>query len=152
MGAEMARNIFSRLKSDNDTKNTVCRLIAEHSVRISVNETAIKKYISEKGLHFVKLLMKVKRADNSAKAPEYSNPEELVQTERLIEEIEKSGCPLFISDLAISGADIVNLGVSGKRVGEILEELLELVLKDEKVNTKEVLMWKAKELVRNENV
>lgn len=146
VGAEMAKNIFVRLKSDNDTKNMVCHLIAEHSVRVNVNETAIKKYISQKGFDFVKLLLKLKRADNSAKAPKYSNPAELVQTEKLVEEIEKSGSPLFISDLAVTGSDLVKLGIFGKRVGEILEALLELVIEDEKLNVGEILTQKAKEL------
>lgn len=152
ISAEMARDIFARLKSDNETKNIVCGLIAEHSVRVSVEETAIKKYISEKGLDFVKLLMKVKMADNSAKAPEYCNPQELVKMGKLIEKIEKSGCPLFISNLALTGGDLVKLGVSGKRVGEMLETLLELVINDEELNTREFLIKKAKELVENENI
>ncbi|MBR6523015.1 MAG: HD domain-containing protein [Clostridia bacterium] len=151
IGAEMAKNIFARLKSDNDTKNMVCNLIAEHSIKISVNKTAVKKYISKKGLDFVKLLLKVKKADNSAKAPEYCNPAELDLAEKLIKEIEKSGFPLFISDLEVTGSDLIELGISGKKIGETLASLLELVIEGKLQNTKEVLTRKAKEMVRNEN-
>ena len=152
IGAEMARNIFERLKSDNDTKNTVCDLISEHSIRVKVNELALKKYISKKGFDFIKLLLKVKKADNSAKAPEYCNPEELNEVEKLVDKIEKSGCPLFLRDLKMSGSDLVELGISGRKVGETLEALLDLVIEEKTLNKKEVLTQKAKEMVRNEIV
>ena len=151
VGADMARNILTGLKADNDTKNKVCALIEAHSEKITVNETEIKKYISQKGFEFAKLLIKVKKADASAKSPEYRNVDELVQAEKIIAQIEKRGEPIFLSDLAVNGNDLTELGVSGKQVGEMLHSLLETVLSGETENDRGILLNKAEEM-KNENV
>jgi tRNA nucleotidyltransferase (CCA-adding enzyme) len=49
-------------------------------------------------------------------------------------------------DLAIGGNDLHALGVHGKRVGEVLAVLLERVLDDPSLNTRETLLALAREL------
>ena len=146
ISTDMARGILNRLKSDNYTKNMVCALIEAHSDRIQVNKTAIKKLISEKGFEFTKLLLKVKKADASAKAPEYRNPAELDVAEKLIIEIEKSGDPIFLKDLEIGGDDLIKIGIAGKKVGEILNRLLDLVISEKIENKRKVLLEKSEEM------
>ncbi len=150
IGAKMAAKIFSRLKADNYTKNMVCELIAEHSIKMNITRTEIKKYISKKGFEFTKLLLKVKKADASAKAEEYRNPAEIVEAENLVEEIQKSGEPIFISNLEINGKDLVKMGISGKKVGEILDRLLEAVIQEQTKNNREKLLNLAEEMIENE--
>ncbi|MFL5517010.1 MAG: CCA tRNA nucleotidyltransferase [Gemmatimonadales bacterium] len=54
--------------------------------------------------------------------------------------------PVSRGDLAISGDDIRQLGADGPRVGEILAALLERVLDDPAMNTRERLLGLAREL------
>ena len=56
------------------------------------------------------------------------------------------GDPVSRGDLAISGDDIRQLGVTGPRVGEILGALLERVLDDPSLNGRERLLGLAREM------
>jgi tRNA nucleotidyltransferase (CCA-adding enzyme) len=55
-------------------------------------------------------------------------------------EIRRRGDPLTRADLAIHGADLQELGIQGPRIGETLATLLELVLDDPTLNTRESLL------------
>jgi tRNA nucleotidyltransferase (CCA-adding enzyme) len=60
--------------------------------------------------------------------------------------VRERGDPISRGDLALGGADIQQLGASGPRVGEILSALLERVLDDPSLNTRERLLALAREL------
>ena len=48
--------------------------------------------------------------------------------------------PLRIKDLAVNGNDLINKGLSGKDIGETLNKLLQIVLENPDLNTKEKLL------------
>jgi tRNA nucleotidyltransferase (CCA-adding enzyme) len=55
--------------------------------------------------------------------------------------------PVSVADLAIDGGDLLALGIApGPRVGEILRVLLEKVLDDPSLNTREQLLARVREL------
>ncbi len=58
----------------------------------------------------------------------------------LLDEIIKSGEPYKISHLDITGNDIISLGFDGKQVGKKLEFLLNEVIKNPDLNTREKLL------------
>jgi tRNA nucleotidyltransferase (CCA-adding enzyme) len=60
-------------------------------------------------------------------------------------EIRRRGDPLTRADLAIRGADLQELGIQGARLGEILAVLLDRVLDDPALNTRESLLAIARE-------
>jgi tRNA nucleotidyltransferase (CCA-adding enzyme) len=55
-------------------------------------------------------------------------------------EIRRRGDPLTRADLAITGADLQELGINGPRIGETLTALLDRVLDDPTLNTRESLL------------
>ncbi len=55
-------------------------------------------------------------------------------------EIEENFEPYLIKHLSINGSDIVKLGASGVRVGEILSELALIVIKEPYLNNKDTLL------------
>jgi tRNA nucleotidyltransferase (CCA-adding enzyme) len=57
------------------------------------------------------------------------------------------GDPISRGDLAVTGADIQQLGVSGPRVGGILSVLLDRVLEEPSLNTRDRLLTLARELL-----
>lgn len=63
-----------------------------------------------------------------------------------VDQIRGRGDPLTRGDLAIRGSDLQALGASGRRVGEILAALLDRVLEDPALNTKESLLALAREM------
>ena len=66
----------------------------------------------------------------------------------LIEASEASGDCVRITDLAINGRDLTELGIrSGRRIGEILGELLCLILEDPLKNTRKFLLDEARKRI-----
>ena len=61
--------------------------------------------------------------------------------------IRERGDAVSRSQLAIDGRDVQQLGASGPRVGEVLAELLDRVLADPALNTRERLLDLAREIV-----
>jgi tRNA nucleotidyltransferase (CCA-adding enzyme) len=65
----------------------------------------------------------------------------------VVRELRLRGDPLARSDLAITGTDIQQLGVGGPRIGEILAALLDRVLDDPSLNTRDALLALAREML-----
>lgn len=62
----------------------------------------------------------------------------------LYRSVRRSGEPLDVGDLAVTGTDIQALGISGRAVGEALEKLRDVVLAEPSKNTKDQLLLLAK--------
>ena len=62
-------------------------------------------------------------------------------------EIRRRGDPLTRSDLAVSGTDLQALGTSGPQIGETLAVLLDRVLEDPSLNTRDMLLTLARKMV-----
>jgi len=142
-GAEMARMVLRRLKFDNDTTNRVCRLVACHDHMPALTEKSVRKAIVRNGTEQYPVFFEVKRADTLAQSMLHRG-EKLAAIdayEKMYEGImEKQQC-LAIKDLAVSGSDLIALGMEpGKAIGEMLNALLEQVLEDPSLNTKEKLI------------
>jgi hypothetical protein len=62
-------------------------------------------------------------------------------------EIRRRGDPLTRSDLAITGADLQDLGAKGPHIGETLATLLDRVLEDPALNTRDTLLSLARKIL-----
>jgi tRNA nucleotidyltransferase (CCA-adding enzyme) len=65
----------------------------------------------------------------------------------VVRELRLRGDPITRSDLAITGTDIQQLGVGGPRIGEMLAALLDLVLEDPALNTRDTLLALARKML-----
>jgi tRNA nucleotidyltransferase (CCA-adding enzyme) len=63
-----------------------------------------------------------------------------------VREIRQRGDPLTRSDLAVTGTDLMGLGVTGPRIGETLATLLDRVLDEPALNTRETLLDLARQM------
>ena len=63
-----------------------------------------------------------------------------------LDEILRRGDPVTIRDLAIKGQDLAALGITGTRMGETLNLLLEEVMRDRVANTREKLLGHLEEI------
>ena len=96
------------------------------------NRYTLKKYISAYGLHTTSVAVELKR-DASLKS--------------LFEEVVNSGECLFRKDLKITGADLKAIGIpEGREMGRILEDLFDMVLKNQVDNKTEELIKIARSL------
>ncbi len=146
VGAESARDILKRLKFDNKTVDTVHELIYLHSDKIST-EKQIKRLVGKIGLEHFLLLMEVKKADNSAKhtfvLKELKEYDKLAETARRL--AEEQAC-MSVSDLAINGRDLLEIGLNGREIGDCLNEMLERVIDEQLENSREKLLAFAQEM------
>lgn len=143
LSEKMARKVLLRLKADNETVEHVCFLIKHHDIRPEATRRALWKYLTKVGYEGARELLHVRRADVLSQAPQYFYQlDDLLESERIICELEGEGAAIRISDLAVDGNDVINAGIEkGPRVGKILERLLEKVVKGELENTRESLLY-----------
>lgn len=141
LSEEMARDILRRLKSDNDTIYMVCKLVRYHDAANDDEPDIryVRKAINKIGEDAFPMIFEVWRADVLAQSM-YLREEKLARIEKwkaLYEEIlEKKQC-VTLKDLAISGNDLIRLGMKpGKELGNLLQALLEEVLEEPERNNK----------------
>ena len=93
----------------------------------------------------------MKRADILAQS-DFRRAEKLAyvaEYEQLYGQIEKEQQCLSIQELAVDGNDLIALGMKpGKKLGEVLKSLLELVLDEPECNTKERLLAEARKMIQ----
>ena len=143
VGEKMTREILRRLKFDNDTTDKVTKIVRFHDQEISPTDSGVRRAVNRMGEDIFPLLFYVKRADVSAQS-DYLREEKLHKI-AYIEELYQGICQrqecLNLRDLAVSGNDLIALGIpAGRQIGELLKELLELVLEEPARNTREELL------------
>lgn len=147
---QMAVDILRRLKFDNDTIDKVQKYVRYHDYKPEPNARAVRRAINKIGAAYFPQVMEIRRADTLAQSSYQREKklERIDQIERLYAEImEKNQC-ISLKTLEITGNDLIALGVpKGKRIGEILNQLLDEVLQNPESNTHEFLIEKAKELL-----
>ena len=147
-GAKMAHRIFRRLKFDVDTMQKVCGLVEWHDDNPNLTPAGIRKAIYRVGEERYPNLFALKRADVLSQSG-YRREEKLAYIQsyqKLYEEIiEQKDC-LSLKKLAVNGRDLMDLGIKpGKKIGQILQKLLEEVLEEPDKNQKEYLLERVKQ-------
>lgn len=145
---KIAREVLRRLKFDNDTIAKVSKLVRYHDYGKGVVPDArkVRRAMNKIGEDLFPLLFEVRRADVLAQSEMYR--EEKLHLITLWEEIygeivARREC-VSLKTLAISGADLIAVGIEpGKKMGSILNALLEMVLENPEYNTKEKLLAEA---------
>ena len=133
--------VLKALKSDNKTINKVKALTSGLKTEISDDKISIKKMLVTRDIDELLLVLELKRAFGE-------DEEKCERIKKIIKEIEKNRECVKISELLITGTDIIELGEKkGKRVGEILTILLNNVIEGKIKNNREELILSARELM-----
>lgn len=145
--AEMAAVIMHRLKFDNDTLNRVKRLAKYHDWAISlsppIKKATVRSMISRIGEDLFPDLFAIGDADLLAQSDYFKAEKEEKQQllKEMYREIMEQGDCLSIKNLAVSGNDLIGHGMKpGKELGQVLQKMLEDVLKHPSSNNKEYLL------------
>jgi tRNA nucleotidyltransferase (CCA-adding enzyme) len=145
-GTEIAQTYLNNYKYDNATKEKVLKLVKIHDTPIEMDRIFIKKRLNRLGKDAFFDLLKVKRADNLAQNPEYFWLDKLDKMENIAREIVEEN-EFTLSSLKISGNDLIALGITGKKIGEALNLLLNEVIEEKIPNQKEALLKRAAQLI-----
>jgi len=141
-------DIVKRLKFDKKSSSHIIKLIDWHDERIKKDKRAVKEVLSQIGEEAFLDLLKVQLADSRAQNPKYikEKEEQLQSLYEVYKEIKENNECFLIKDLAVNGEDLIRLGIKeGKEIGELLKQLLELVIENPDQNNKESLLLYVKE-------
>ena len=149
VGVDMAGDVLRRLKFDTATIDRVKRLVYWHDYGMGEmpGRKAFRRALSKMGMDLFEDYAYIKRADILAQS-DYKREDKLKNLEILEEyykEVVEQGQCVAVKDLAISGKDLIDIGMKpGPELGEMLKILLDKVLDDPELNEKDVLIGLAK--------
>lgn len=150
---ELAEEILRRLKYDNHTIKSVRHLVEWHDFRWDDESYAgmakVRRMVSKVGIDYFEPLLKLQRADILAQSSYLQDKKLKVLDEvtAIYQEVKKNHDCLTIKDLDIDGVTLIRNGIpAGKRMGIILERLLDMVIEEPKLNQRAILLELAKKI------
>jgi tRNA nucleotidyltransferase (CCA-adding enzyme) len=152
-GAEIARETLSRLRYPTALRRDVTAIVAEHAFHLEPwrdeHDAALeaRRFIAYHGAELADRLVLHKHADLASKhVTEWEGP----ALSRLVVELTAARSqPHRLGDLAVDGADLIKLGFTpGPVLGEVLNQLLGMVVDDPRLNQREQLLALAAETLQ----
>lgn len=143
LSADMTKEILRRLKFDNDTLHKVTKLVQYHDYRMPAEHKNVRRAMNRIGEELFPYYLEVRMADTLAQSMHLREQKikNLIDIRACYEDILQRKECVSLKSLAINGSDLIAAGMQpGKRIGEILGALLELVLEHPEYNTKEKLI------------
>lgn len=146
---EIAKDVVSHLKFDNDSKKTILELVKYHDIEIPITKKSVLKLLNRLGEERALQLMDVKLADILAHAP--GTQDALIEKwkifNRLLGEVLVEEDCFSRKNLAVNGNDIKALGIAeGPEIGRIIQTLMDEITSEQIANEKEILLNRANEL------
>lgn len=144
--AELATTVLKRFKVSNEIFNKVIKLIEVHDFYIKFEKPNVKRWLNALGENLTLDYIDVKIADLGSHNLDLSQHEIdiLYEIKDLTQAVIDANEPYAVSHLNISGNDLLALGYSGKSISIKQAELLDMVIENPKLNTKEKLIKLAK--------
>ena len=153
VGADMADRWLRDYRFSNQERELIVGLVRHHLICYSSEWTdaAVRRFIKRVGSDRVEPLLRLGEADALGKGRNVDEELALLKElrRRIDEQIEQGGA-LTTQDLAIDGTDVIEHleGGPGPVVGQVLRELLEQVIEDPSLNTRDKLMPIVEKLAR----
>ncbi|WP_312372245.1 CCA tRNA nucleotidyltransferase [Lachnoclostridium sp.] len=154
-GANMAKSILRRLKFDNETIESVSKLVYYHNFKFGHSKEDIRRATNLIGEKYMPMLFVVQECNMETKDPQVIDEmsKDLRRAKELYQDMIEHGECVSLKSLAVNGKDLMEQGFeSGKNIGLLLDMLLEKVIGDPTLNTKEQLLKIArnqKKTIRN---
>jgi tRNA nucleotidyltransferase (CCA-adding enzyme) len=154
VGSRVSREILQRLKFSREMTDTVSKLVRYHLFFSDVEKitlSAVRRIVRNVGPEHVWDLMKVRACDRIGMGRPKETPYRLRKYEAMIEEAMRA--PTSVGMLKLDGKRIMEVTREnpGPRIGFMLHALLEEVLDDPSLNTKEYLEKRVIELSKLPN-
>jgi tRNA nucleotidyltransferase/poly(A) polymerase len=142
--AAIAAAIMRRLRYPTRLTTHVKHLIAAHSFPLDdVDELFARRFLRDNGDELAFDLVAHKEADLRGKQVPPSELEAVARLRALLEQERTQ--PHRLTDLAVDGSDLIELGYEeGPPLGAALESLLDAVVEDPALNTRERLLERAR--------
>jgi len=145
---EIMAKILQHMKFKNAVIKKVTVLTKENWQVLNFSKKInIRQLTSRVGMENLEDAWELKKAlVKESRSSEKSKSVEIERGENNIREIMQERPPVSLKDLAVNGKDLIELGYNeGKEIGQILKELLNLVLEKPALNQKKILLTWVKE-------
>ena len=143
---EITKSVLKRLRYSNEIIELTSQLVRYHMIQANViGKKGIQKLLRIFGENNIFELADLHFADSSCTTMEVKEDVFRLKIRQVLDE----NIPFSVKDLDIDGYDLMKIGAKGKQIGDILNELLELVSEDASKNNKNQLMLYAKEIYSN---
>ena len=143
VSAQMTKKIMKRLKFDNHTMDTVVRLVQWHGLKYEPTEYHLRQALNRVGRDLFDDFLKVQTADVLGKSPAVIEKKLVLLKEKraVYEKVIREDQCFEIKKLAVNGKDLIAAGIKpGPLLGAVLERLLDKVIENQSLNTKEQLL------------
>lgn len=151
LSAQIAQQVLLRLKAPNALREQVVELVAMHMIPIVPDKRLLRRRLSQLGSERLQQLLLLMEADTKSKGVEENSRFPFPEIHALLAEIIAEDSCLSLRDLAVSGHDLMALGLAGKQVGSCLEHLLRQVLDEALPNEKSALLAAARRYANKED-
>jgi len=147
MSAAQAQDILLRLKAPTALRERIVFLIAQHMTPLQSDKKLLRRRLGQWGEEATRQLLALQKADFCSKGT--GTPQEegyFAQIEAVLFDVLAEDACLTVKDLAISGHDLLALGIApGPQVGQILAQLLQLVQDEMLPNERNALLRQVRE-------
>jgi poly(A) polymerase/tRNA nucleotidyltransferase (CCA-adding enzyme) len=161
--AKIAEKVMKRMKFPNKEIDRVKTLVREHMFYYPYkddeegsespdfqtwSDAAVRRFIKRVGEEYIDDLFALRIADATSNPNTMFDPKEIEELQKHISKVRQEDMALKVEDLAVDGNDLMEIGFKpGPKMGRVLNELLDIVIEDPKLNTKKYLLRKAREMV-----
>lgn len=125
--SKSVNKIMKRLKTDNKTASAVTNIVKYVNYKIN-DSYSMRKLINLVGENTLKLIEVIGALNNS----------DMIFEINMYNSVKNDCCTL--KSLALTGNDLMSIGIKGKEIGEFLNKALDLVMKEPDKNNREVLL------------
>ncbi|WP_087022780.1 HD domain-containing protein [Butyricicoccus porcorum] len=136
---ELAEQMVQRLRLPVQMERQLLYLVRHHDTPLGSNTRHVRRKLAVHGEETFRALLAIKKADGIGQGTTPQNLTELLETERLLEQVLTEDSCLTRRDLAVNGNDLIAWGARGRAVGYYLSAMLNRVLDDPSCNTRERL-------------
>ncbi|NLM62187.1 MAG: polya polymerase [Clostridiales bacterium] len=163
----VVENILRRMRFPGQIINQVSVILRYADLSIPPDPVAVKRVLRLTGIESFRLILKAKRAaalskiralykscqqDGSLQISHTQNDaarlRETEALENILDALIEQGACIFLSDLAVRGDDLIEIGIpKGKMIGETLNRLLDLVVEGKIENKKDALLAEARRII-----
>ena len=150
IGARIVKKIMRRLKFSNEEVERAVNLVYNHMFHYTDEWTdgAVRRFMRKVGVENLYDLFEIRMADRKGNGSREGLPAPVRTLEHRIQKIIEAANAITVKDLNINGYIIMEefKVQPGPVIGRLLNELLEIVLDNPELNTREYLLEKGREI------
>jgi len=143
LSVKLSKSAMLRLKFDRKAMDRILLLVRCHDMHVKTDHKAVRKAMSKVGEDLFEDLLKVMEADKKAQNPRLleERKERFSRLWEIYRDIKAKGQCVSLKTLAVNGDDLIDMGIKpGKKIKELLNNLLDKVIEKPELNNRETLL------------